>query len=360
MSKQTLIIVHGMGQSTPESFKKEFTNGIQKAFELYPKLSGKSVEEYVDIVSIGYNHIFDEKRKQLAKKAEPVEKFLLNSKNESVPNILKFLTKLDIDLNKDNFLTTHILDVLFLRYTVLGEPVRLEVGKKIVEVLKKASQGSSTVHILPYSLGTSVIHDTLDELYADPAESRVPNNLRVDRDKLGSLHMIANTSRVLESFAEVDKSIVKPGTGGCTMDFSEYRHVLDPLTWVKKFSPTDNGSWISNTSWKFQRYQLFETTSITHKHGNTHSLSHYLFNPMVHSNIFKQVFNLHLTENEIIEGHDRFIRLTLADIAKDLTDEIDKKLKDLRVKEFNSLLGYFKTLVTLQSFVEKQGGKFNE
>jgi len=93
MSKQTLILVHGMGQSTPDSFKAEFTNGIHKAFELYPKLSGRSVEEYVDIVSIGYNHIFDSKRKQLAKKAEPVEKFLLNSKNESVPPMVSILWK---------------------------------------------------------------------------------------------------------------------------------------------------------------------------------------------------------------------------------------------------------------------------
>ncbi len=82
--------------------------------------------------------------------------------------------------------------------------------------------------------------------------------------------------------------------------YREYRNVLDPLTWPRFFNPTDNGDWISKDSWYFKRYQLIDPAicqgscrnNLKNEHGNTHSLGHYLFNPLVHLQIFKKTINV--------------------------------------------------------------------
>lgn len=45
MAKPKLILVHGMGSSTSESFKTEFEDACNAAFKLYPKHVSKKAAE---------------------------------------------------------------------------------------------------------------------------------------------------------------------------------------------------------------------------------------------------------------------------------------------------------------------------
>ena len=71
-NKVKLIIVHGMGQHTADSFKKEFIDSFNKAFNLYQDFSGKSIEDYADVIPFDYNSIIDREREKMANQASPL------------------------------------------------------------------------------------------------------------------------------------------------------------------------------------------------------------------------------------------------------------------------------------------------
>jgi len=358
MSKPKLILVHGMGQHTADSFKQDFITACQDAFRLYPSLANKSVGDFVDPVPVGYNDIFDQHREQMANRASPILDRLqqIPGMGGDLGKAAQEITKIESTINDEEFFKTHWLDVIFYRFTTLGENVRIRVARTIADAISATTSGSAEVHVLGHSLGTAVVHDTLAKLYKANQQLGDVQNLDVGVHKLGSLHLVANTSRVLESFVKVDRSVVKPGEGGCTSQYNEYRHKLDPITWPRSFDPTDNGSWISNDAWAVGRYQLIQPTALTNEHGNTHSLHHYIFNPLVHLELFFTVFNIELSPAEIDIGHQRFIDRTLAGVADNLKKEIDK----LKKKDLESVKGLVMAVKTLQEFIKKLGGQFDE
>ncbi|NNE64285.1 MAG: hypothetical protein HKN34_09395 [Gammaproteobacteria bacterium] len=353
---QTIILVHGMGNHTADTTKQTFTQACQQALGLYPALKDKKVGDYVNIEAVGYNDIFDNHRKAMADRAQSVDD-RLNALGGLVSgglgDLTELITRIETSLGDDSFIATHWLDVFFYRFTTLGENVRIRLGQKILEVLKQ--EQSQHIHVVGHSLGTAVTHDTLAKLYSDNFIPGETDYLSTRSEKLGSIHMVANTSRVLESFVKVKESTAKPGAGGCCSKYYEYRHRLDPITWVKPFNPTDNNNWISHDSFRFRRYQLFQPTSITNEHGNTHSLAHYIFNPMVHLPLFRTAFDMELSDSQIEKGHDAYIARTLSGVAGELEDALD----ELRVKDQNSIDSLILAAKTLKDYVESIGGQWD-
>ena len=49
-TKQSLIIVHGMGEHTEASFKKEITDSLNYSLKLYDDWKDKKIENLIDIV----------------------------------------------------------------------------------------------------------------------------------------------------------------------------------------------------------------------------------------------------------------------------------------------------------------------
>ncbi len=357
MSHPKLIIVHGMGQQSEDSFKDEFIKGCKWAFDLYPGFSGKSPEDYAEIVPVCYNDIFDQHRQRMANNALPVVdrlKSIPGMGGDTLLEAVKELTNLESQFSNDKFFETHWLDVLFYRFTTLGEVVRIRLGKKIAHEIGVANGGSKNVHILAHSLGTAVTHDCLAKLYKPEYKLGDLNNLSNKMHKLGSVHMVANTSRVLQSFINVDQSPVKPGDGGCTFFYREYRHLLDPITWPKSFNPTNNQGWITNKDWRSKRYQLVHPTSITNQHGNTHSIQHYLANPAVHLELFEKVFKIKLTAAQKKVGDDAFVSLTLKKVA----DDLQNSLENLKTLNIENVTGLIKAANTLKDFIEQLGGEY--
>ena len=226
------------------------------------------------------------------------------------------------------------------------------VAKQILESFGDSQQ----VHILAHSLGCSIIHDSLAKQYSDKSKIDYKKNLSIHTHKLGSINMIANTSRVLQSFIKVKDSLVKPGPTGCTSKFIEYRHILDPITWPMPFNPTDNGVWISNDSWNiFKRYKYKRLTSVTSEDGNVHNISHYLLNPKVHQENFKNICGIKLSKSQQKEGYENFYSKTLGNVATELETAVSK----LKVINIENISGLFKSIKTLKEFIEKLGGQYN-
>jgi hypothetical protein len=356
MSKNQLLVLHGMGQHTAESFKKEVYDSLQSALQFYPSLKNHDLESSTDIIGVGYNHIFDQQRSRMAETARDIKTRLGEVEGMSdniIQDVFSDIQNVELGIDDDDFFNTHFVDVLMYRFTPLGERVRVEVAKQIAKAVATVNGGSQNVHILAHSLGTSVVHDTLAKLYT-ASWNDDSKRLSVRMHKLGSLHMLANTSRVLESFVNVSQSVVRPDKLGCTSLYREYRHQYDPITWARAFNPTDNGNWISNERWHLGFYQLKVLSAITSEHGHTHDIKHYIQNPLVHLKLFSEVFGIQLTQDEIEVGHQAYIDTTLAEVATDLQESID----DLKALNLENILGLLTSAQALKSFIETAGGQF--
>lgn len=357
MAKPIIVLVHGMGQHTTESFSKEFSDGLDAAFALYPSLRDKSPSDFYSAVSVDYNAVFDEFRSE---RTEAVSSYssLAESLQDSglFKKVIRSIAGLDTAISQDEFLATHLMDVVLYRFTELGEKARIILGQAIADCV--ADHHSSNVHIVAHSLGAALAHDTLASVYR-PEYVPVPSqekfqNLSTISQRLNSLHMIANTSSVLESFIAAKDSIVKPGVNGCLHRYHEYRHAYDPITWVDPFSPTDNGVWVSESDYN-RKYKLVRTTSLTNENGNVHQLEHYLFNPLVHLEIFKCVLGIDLSAEEIEEGRLIYRDQTLRGVSQKLEDEF-RGVSISNAK--HSIRGLFDAFSMLKNFVEKLGEQY--
>jgi hypothetical protein len=161
-------------------------------------------------------------------------------------------------------------------------------------------------------------------------------------DKLSSVHMVANVSRLLQSFRKAGASEVRPALGCCT-NFVQYRHKLDPIPQIKPFTPTNNGGWVPHKVWE-NNYQLVEPSAVTS--ANVHALGHYLLDPEVHLPLLSTVMDFHPTSPaELKAAQDAFNGTTMAGMAKALQQTVEDL--DLSGQSVNNLLVAAKALKDL-------------
>lgn len=321
MSKQALLLIHGMGsftapgvddqgKTTRGSFGEEFLKASTESLQRYENHKTETLEKYVDIHEFNFDAWFQLMRDKMAERAES-----MTSRLDAIGNIYGAtfatdlagkLNSLERDFGKDEFFYTHWLDVLFYT-TMLGAKVRVELGIRIAGLVEE--YGPGRVHVMAHSLGTAVLHDTLHLIYrpesvpGDPIPDLHPTN-----HKLGSVWMVANVSRLINSFtalADPLTSVVKPGDEGCTNTFFNIRHKMDPFTWLSRFDPANNGSWIPESIYSTAYNQIVTDLVID---GNTHSFTQYLLDPKVAEVFLYQMtpFKVTLPEmDRIVDGYSR-------------------------------------------------------
>ena len=312
MANQALLLIHGMGEFTKStqsddgnsvlgSFGHEFMEASTEALQRYENHETETLADHADISEFNYDNWFEEIRKEMANRAKGMQDRLgaiagmygVSFKTELAGK----LTALEADFGDDDFFHTHFLDVIFYT-TMLGAKIRVDAGEKIARLVEEYGQGN--VHIVAHSLGTAVLHDTLHLLYrpeSDPNDE-IPD-LHLTNHKLGSLWMFANVSRLVNAFTDLSdpmKSVVKPGDDGCTLSFFNIRHKLDPFTWLSRFDPRPNGSWISEKLYA-TAYNNIVTDLIVD--GNTHSFSQYIQDPKVAEQFLYRMTPFNVTIDEM-------------------------------------------------------------
>jgi len=233
------------------------------------------------------------------------------------------ISRWDSELNQDNFFKTHWLDVIFYRFTGLGELIRIKLAKLITETI--GNIGAQNVHVLGHSLGTSVVHDTLASLYAPPGQSSLDHNLSPRTSKLASMHLVANVSRLLQSFADVNQSVVNPCKKGCVGTYYQYRHVLDPFMIPSPFDPVINEIWCEEIEHDEFMYRELKPKVVTDL--NTHGVTHYLKNPVCHVPLL-QVLNIDFAptkteRNRAFKAHNQTALQGKAELLQQKWDAID-------------------------------------
>jgi len=362
MAKPALLLLHGMGKFTAPgkaakgktahgSFGKEFIKAATESLQRYEKYQSKSIEDFVEIHEFNYDAWFDKMRKEMANRSKAMKDRLdavAGKYGVTFPlDLAGLLTSLEADFGDDDFFHTHWLDVIFYT-TMLGAKVRVDAGIKIAELVTSHEQGN--VHIMAHSLGTAVLHDTLHLLYrpeSDP-EDQI-RDLHPTNHKLGSIWMVANVSRLINSFTQLAnpmKSVVKPGDAGCTNFFFNVRHKMDPFTWLSRFDPVNNGAWVPESIYA-SAYKNIVTDLVVE--GNTHSFTQYLNDPAVAEPFLHRLTPFEVTLTEMDKVREEYSKQSINGAFAVLEDSFH----NLRVKEVGSWREFLDAGEALQVAAEK-------
>lgn len=333
--KPVVIVVHGMGSHSKGEFKKEFIKAANVSLNRYKGHKTKKIESLVDIEEINYDGFFDEIRNKMAQNAAPIATRLNTINSISTlswgPELVLKLASVESRFGDDDFLYTHLLDVVFYS-TLLGGSVRVDVATQFTNILKKYPR--SDIHIVAHSLGTAVMHDTLALLYSREfnISDTIPN-LSVSVNRLMGLWMISNVSALVNAVTGLTdpyRSSVKPTPEGCTNFMINVRHELDPFTWIEQFDPKNDGSWVPAEY--YDSAFLSVETSVMRK-VNTHDFTEYIENPRVALPLLRQLLNINPKPDEVAKVNSDYQKSDIAGAFEALKDELD----DINISDKTSL-----------------------
>lgn len=355
---RTVLLVHGMGQTTAGDFRKSFTDSMTAALKLYELKSkwDESKEEFsinydgsqwekTKVLSFGYNDFFESRRQRIGDDSKKVLERLegIGLVDRPERKIVEGLANLGASFGRDKFFQTHFGDVLMYAYSTVGAQVRASLGEKISGMIASGI-APSEIHVIGHSLGTAVVHDTLALLSARNKD-RQDTQLNIVTHRLGSVHMIANVSEILDVYVSVDQSYVRPGSNGCVSKYYQYNNQFDPFTRVAPFRPKDDGSWITAGVYR-NHYKTVPTKGVTG--GNPHGLGHYLLDPENSARLTGVVFNVDVTAR-FNDAKSEYAKLTLKQVARDAK----QALQAIDITEQKSIKNLENAMKALSAFLKK-------
>ncbi|HEV3011396.1 MAG TPA: hypothetical protein VGX52_20440 [Burkholderiales bacterium] len=297
-AKQALFVVHGMGDHDEKSWCNGFRKSIAEIYGRYEVAQFMPFAGQIDVKPLYYNDWFDDRRKQWKKAADEVIK-VLQPLGRNGPQAIAKAMEWAASADKDEFLLTHVLDVLLYRFVpTIGDAVRSSVRKQLLEGMKGYERWS----VIGHSLGSSVLHDALVWMF-DPSS---PASVKPEQHRFQAVAMVANVSRVLESSHlssehggtrwDAYRSVVQPNvkvTKGVCDRFLNVWHTWDPVPLPKQFKPQPD--WpdraTRDAGGKFLDIEIGELEA-SGDLADVHDLEHYLRNPCFHIPLFRSLIPL--------------------------------------------------------------------
>ncbi len=286
MPSNTLILVHGMGTPTDEMFE-EWEEGLRTNYEKYSE--GETFNDRFECVHLEYDSIFEGHRDQWDEMVTQILESGVGTEHLPTQSELEEFTG-------DNFFTTHIQDVLLYRFvSTVNQQVRAHVLAQLIDKIQESQDGQN-ISILAHSLGTAVIHDAVNDMYATPLPDGT--TFPVEDFRFSTIAQIANVSRTLMDAYDPYRSWVKPGAGlfpdAATHYFLSASHRLDPLSAVRAFDPGDD--WPDPETVADQKVSIVKPRSVTH--WNVHDFLHYINDPVVHLPLFRMLTTPYFISDE--------------------------------------------------------------
>lgn len=306
MPKHVLFFVHGIGRHAA-GWAREAGGPIdtlKKAALLYDCFHGLDLEDELDMVEIRYDDIFDAHLDQWAALADQLKAAPAGGTRFNRINDL--LARVGDDRNTFACFGGDVL--LYTGFELIAKRVRLRVNAVIAEKVNSALEAARDqpgadpeFGIVAHSLGTTVAHDSLEQLadnawlpqdaasldalpLSDGQKKRVNELMRQGAANpfappgfvWDCIMMVSNTSRLLcQSAMSPYQSCVKPGPGGVTRNFINVDNRLDPVSKPMQFNMP--GRWDGGVQ-----------IVVDHIHSaNIHGFDHYLQHPAVHGPLFR-------------------------------------------------------------------------
>ena len=319
--KHIVFLVHGMGEFE-KGWSKSAQALIRKHFDQYPQLGWLPFKDRFQFKEIVYNDEFKQVRDSWKQQQQSLAKVLGGL--GITQGAIATLSKLAKVTEKDSFLNTHVLDVLLYRFVrQIGAAARDSVRSQILNELKKQAQSSSlSWSVVAHSLGTAVAHDALHELYTDRIGDMDQQLGQITRPRL--VMMVANVSRVLQTFKKTYESLVSPGSPDGDHICRHYvnaHHEWDPFTLPKSFSPKDDWPTLEIRAKGLYR----DVTTRVIEKVNVHDLNHYLRNPEVHIPMFHALIDTEVIDADIARNaHLKFVAQSPVNRFGEFVDELEQ------------------------------------
>ena len=288
MNKHIVFFVHGVGDDA-KGWSKDLRAQFKALFDSYPlPPGGLPFAELFQTEEIFYNDLFDEWRKRVAKEAGDALRML--GDGGLAGSALARLLNAGAASGGGGFLRTHALDALQYRYLrLVSELIRSAVEFQIMARLNETDFGTPVRwSIVAHSLGTSVVHDTLHEMF-NPGPGAEQSALFQPY----AVVMLANVSRLLSnpevlgddvdaysSFVRPDR---EPGRGACRYYLS-CANGFDPIALAGDFEPPP--AWLTEQAKAQRRFRPLDFKAIP-RNRQVHGFGEYLAHPGVHVPLFR-------------------------------------------------------------------------
>ncbi len=246
---------------------------------------------------------------------------------------------------EDQFLSSHVLDVLLYRFVpTVAEEARNVVAGRILETLMAAPAiDQPRWSVIAHSLGTAVTHDGLHALFTQGVQGQS----LLGKTKAQLVMMVANVSRLLEEGqVDVYKSVVRPSASsaeGVCHQYLNVRHDWDPIPRPKEFRPLDD--WPDVLTRKEKRFEAVTINAFQNK--NVHGFGHYLANPKVHVALFRRLLPMEgaISDDELATA----AALYEASTPLGQFQELQQELKKFQIAEESS---WAQVIAAFQGFFE--------
>jgi len=325
---------------------------LKSAFKEYEFTRQMDFDKQFLAVPVVYDDIFSETRQRAkddfaAFKTAVLGQFDAAEKayRDAVGNELDKYANM-IGSGSDDFIWTHILDVILYRFSAtIRMGIDVSVAKQILATT--SNQPHLTWSVIAHSLGTSVAHNTLNKLHNTGFPGIPPLSPLASR--CNTLAMVSNVSRVLQrDTAKVYETDVRPGSAAAGRLCSYYlnaRHKLDLLTVPKSFEP---GLWPDAASFSTERYQHIRPSHIhfeSDQLSRVHDLDHYLENPRVHVPLFRSILGRGIVgDEEYRSAKARFDSEIVSGTLDDARSRLESRLPALS-GNWRNLLASIKRLL---------------
>jgi hypothetical protein len=289
--RRLLILVHGMG-SNPPRWSDAVVRKLDALAARYSAFSGGGApfSKQCTPAEVRYDGVFERYVEEWGASAKEFEKFQRKN-NLQLPRLLSWLTDATLPADQKNVFWSTMLDpILYRGFPDVRNEVRAVAMSQIVAHCTANMRGGAIqVSILAHSLGTAVVHDTLQLLASQPQLGN--DSFTAKRGwRFENLFMLADVARLgppaLRDLGDdAPDYLVRPRSAGKPGDPSSfycnrlhsYRHLLDPFVRWAPFVPEWGEDFVSPSP-----------LSVVHA-ANVHGFDHYLDNPAVHIAIINGV-----------------------------------------------------------------------
>lgn len=312
-----LFVVHGMGDHEA-GWSSKTMQALEAAFKDHGL---SSTFASVKVVEVVYSDVFSRYIDDWREEGSEIWPLL---EGVSAEEVIAYAGRLKVPA-KPGFLLTHAADVVL--YHTCPQVRRMTLVGLIDKVVSEVKPGDQW-GILAHSLGTSVAHDALHQLWN--TQEQFGNVL----PKASFVFQVANVSRALEWAADVYLSHVKPAPRSdrrtACVRYVDVHHKWDPFPMVRPFRP--------------EGWQGFQEIGVDHWADlNVHGFSHYLDHPQVHCALIRRICDY---EGAVSKTSERdATRAYLASAALPVPDQISQITRiSAATKSIGSGLGAWQQL----------------
>jgi hypothetical protein len=318
MNKPMVLVIHGMGTHNPGETKKIIADGLNNAAENFG-LSNFDIYDKVEFYQFNYSDFLDKIRLKDAEQASKLIDHINLLKGHGLgERAASELIEFFAGFGEDKMFYTHWMDVLYYGLMFWGEKIRVDLAKKINDLMIEKVRAGRELHIIAHSLGTSVLHDTLSKIFRKDTDlySEVPQ-LDTDRFKIDSLWTVANVSRLLNLLNDIEDpnhSIVTSDIGGCTDLLFNMRNEFDPFCWIKTYKRP-----IARLKGKHIKVDTIRKT-------NTHDLGEYVEHPDFSARFLTSALKIRISKQTYYKGMAEYKKTCLIEN----TSEFLAKVKEIK------------------------------